>query len=285
MPDFPASEEENTAEVHPEDARTLVRVLLALRGWSQQELADRAGMDASSVQRYGKGQPIPPAALARLSQAVGLPERILHSVLLPVLRFLRVVIDGGPSTDRLSDPEFVEAEAAWAATQAAEEVRGAFLIAWAKHVQELEERAANAWRPTPEHREEAIDLWQRMEPLTPAEHDLLLRVGTAFHSWALVERIADQAGREVKTARAGALKLAKLAARIASLVSGSEPWKARVRGYAIAVLGKVLRETGDREAAEEAFSEAERLWAVGEEEPGLLDEAKFREALSNPAVD
>jgi transcriptional regulator with XRE-family HTH domain len=268
------------AEVHPEDAKTLIRVLRVLRGWSQQQLAERAGVDESSVRRYEKGRPVPPPALVRLSQAAGVPERILYGVLLPVLHFLRVVIGGGPHTDRLSDPEFVEQEASWAATQVAEEVRTEFLIAWAKHVQEREEREANAWRPVPEHREEAIDLWQRLEPLTSSQRELMLAHGTTFHSWAIVERVADQAAREVTSAKAKALKLAEFAVRVASLVTGSEPWKARIRGYAIATLGKALWATGDREAAEEAFGEAERLWTVGNEEPGLLDEGRFREAMA-----
>jgi hypothetical protein len=166
-----------------------------------------------------------------------------------------------------------------AAESSAATTRAAFLRAWAEHVRETLEREANAWRPTVEHREVALDLWRRLDPLSPADRNILLRYGTDFHSWALVEKIADLALESLASRPGLARERADFACQISDLTAGSEPWKARVRGYARAARARVLQETGDPVGAQEARSEAERLWAAGEEEPGLLSEERFRTAL------
>ena len=268
------------AEVDPEDAKAAVRVLRALHGWSQAELAARAGLDVSAVQRSEAGRPIPAATLVQLAQAAGVPEPVLLTLLLPTVHYLRDFLRPPPDPGAgLSERELVAQEAARAGEAAAAATRGAFLRAWADHVREALEHDANAWRPKAADREVALDLWQRMEPLTPDERGVLLRYGTDFHSWALAETIADRALEAVIVDPALALERADLALRIANLVPGSEAWKARVRGYALAALASVLRAAGEGDGAGEAKVEAERLWAAGAEEPGLLSEEKFRAAM------
>jgi transcriptional regulator with XRE-family HTH domain len=271
---------ENVAEIDPEDAKATLRVLRALHDLSQADLAARAGLDVKSVQRYEQGRPIPAAILTQLGQAAGVPEQALLTLLLPTIRYFRTLsAPGWDSGAGLAERQLVELGAARAAEAAAMATRGAFLRAWADHVREALEHDANAWRPKANDREVALDLWQRMEPLTPGEWEVFLRHGTDFHSWALAEKVADLALEAASTNPSQALERADLAVRIANLVPGSEAWKARVRGYAFAALGRVLRETGEHEVEQVAAGQAERLWAAGMAEPGLLSEERFRAAM------
>lgn len=266
------------AEIDPEDAIVTVRVLRALRGWSQAELAERAGLEVSSIQRYESGRPIPPITLAQLAKAAGLSERLLYTQLLPAVHFW---CDGiRPTAARSGEAmerEIAEREATRAAEASAAATRGAFLRAWGDHVRQALEQEAGAWRPRPEDREEALDLWQHLKMLAPEEREILLRHGTHFHSWALAERVADLAAG--KGSGAPGLELAQLAVRIANQVPGSEPWKARVRAYALAALAHTLQGTGDPEAEHEVRCEAERLWTAGAEEAGPLSTERFQAAL------
>lgn len=268
-------------EIDPEDAKVTLRFLRAIDEISQAELAERAGLEERSVRRYEAGQPISLETLAQLAEAAGVSERTLTTLLLPLARYLRVSTRPAPESDPgATDRELVEEAAGRAGDASSAATRAAFLRAWAQHVQETLERDANAWRPQPNDREVGLDLWSRMNPLLPAEREILLRHGTDFHNWALAEKVADLALETLRADPARATEQAGLALRVANLVPGSEAWKARLRAYVLAAFGRVQTATGDAESGAEARAEAKRLWAVGAPEPGPLSEEKFRAALA-----
>ncbi len=64
-----------------EDAKVVVAFLRLLRGWTQTELAEAAGLSASAVSRYESGDIVPSReALEEIAVATGLPLRMLDRV-------------------------------------------------------------------------------------------------------------------------------------------------------------------------------------------------------------
>ena len=89
-----------------EDLRIAVAMLRALRGWSQAELAQAAGLGASAVSRYESGAQEPSLrTFDRIVTAVGLRPALVRS-LLAWIRKARAGVLEGASPDPLSD--FIE---------------------------------------------------------------------------------------------------------------------------------------------------------------------------------
>lgn len=103
-----------------EDLSLAVRFLRALRGWTQTELARKAGWDKSRLSLLESGKSRPERAdLQRLAKAVGLPFFLLEACL-PLLRLLRLALGrdveapAGTGTDvaRLAEETATEVAAA-----------------------------------------------------------------------------------------------------------------------------------------------------------------------------
>lgn len=105
----------------------------------------------------------------------------------------------------------------------------------------------------------------------------MVRLGREYQHWALAERCCDesveQASRNLKRAAAWA----QLALEIARLIRGSKGWRRRVRAYAIAHWGNVLRVRGELNAADVAIGKAKQLWQSGSDPDGLLDLGRLLE--------
>jgi tetratricopeptide (TPR) repeat protein len=104
------------------------------------------------------------------------------------------------------------------------------------------------------------------------EEDLEVLAGDE-QSWALAERICA-ASITAAAHRAGdALRLARLAVRIARQVPGEERWRQRLLGWVEPFVGNALRVGGDLPAAGASFELADRLWqqGAGGDPSGLLD--------------
>ncbi len=92
-----------------EDLQTAVAMLRALRGWSQAELAQAAGLGASAVSRYESGAQEPSLrTFDRIVTAVGLRPPLVRS-LLTWIRRARAEVLGGASPDSMDD--FIESSA------------------------------------------------------------------------------------------------------------------------------------------------------------------------------
>jgi tetratricopeptide (TPR) repeat protein len=85
---------------------------------------------------------------------------------------------------------------------------------------------------------------------------------------ASTDAAADRAGE--------ALRLARLAVRIAEAAPGPESWRLRLRGWCELFLANVTRVGGDLTPSEEAFARADALWERGAagDPAGLLDRAR-----------
>ena len=84
-----AAGQEISPEIAPEDVKILVRWLRAIPGWSQEELAQAAGLDRGAIIRYEAGNVPPRRTLETLVSAVGLPVPLLDACLLPVIALVR----------------------------------------------------------------------------------------------------------------------------------------------------------------------------------------------------
>jgi transcriptional regulator with XRE-family HTH domain len=252
-----------------DDVKFLLRFLRAYTGLDQVELAQKAGLVASSIWRYEQGKMTPqPATLQRLVAVAGWGWEFVQEKLLPRLRALRLMIEakaGGAE-------EGFERAAQALAARFQEEARRLFA-----ELNAPEERTTSRLQgiPAAADREEAEYLWSCLAPRTPRERDFLLDECPRLRSWVVVEHLGTLAG-EAGADSARALELARLAVQVAERVPGEPTWQARVHGYAQANLGRVLLRLGDGGAAVEALALGESLWAAGEGAPNFLDDEGLR---------
>ncbi len=92
-------------------------------------------------------------------------------------------------------------------------------------------------------------------------------------TWALAERIGWASETAAADRASEALRLARLAVRLAEGCPGPEAWCLRVRGWCEPILANALRVGGDLPASAAQFASADELWRQGEggDPAGLLD--------------
>ena len=252
----------------PEDAKAFVRVLRALRGWNKQKLAREAGLDPSTIVRYEKGQIVPPpATLARLVAAIGMPLVLAERLFLPLVRLSRLVVAAEPGaapraglpwqagSSREGDPEVAAfADAMSVATGAALGLLGAELA-------QCEEggdpgRPGAGWEGGLPRRAG----WSGIEEVVAALEGQLT---STPRRWLLAESLCSRSVEAAPHSAAEALRLARLAVQAAAQSKGSRAWRSRLRGFARAFLANALRVAGRLREAEAEFAAAWRLWRGG----------------------
>lgn len=247
----------------------LVPVLLrALHGWTQSELARRAGIHPSALSKHELGEvPLSREQLDQLAAAAGVPLSFAELVLASAA----VLID---AADRPAGGDF----AADLACRIAALLAPVF--------------AALEARPAPPAVEPdpfdplgvalAAEQWRRLAKRTPAQRALIIEHGREYQTEALLVRLCDESEAAESGSAADVLELAELALKIAALAQGSEGRRARREGYARAFVANARRVAGLFPAADAALVQAHLLFSQGgEEDSGLLDPARIfdREAL------
>jgi transcriptional regulator with XRE-family HTH domain len=252
---------------NPEDLTVVVAFLRLLRGWTQAELGEAAGLSASAISRYESGDIVPThEALEEIAAAVGLPLRMLRRVTAWVGAARAAVASAADP----ADPDLL-AEAV--VSEFSAELLDLFSSA-AGLLTDLPDLDADPWRqpaapPRPEDREEAPALWEVLKRRAPSVQRVLVEDSRRFRNWALCELLCAESRRAEGADQA--LELAELALRIAELVPGEESWRLRLQGYAWAHIGHA-RKGASPPDAEEAFARAASLWEAGAPgDPGLLD--------------
>lgn len=80
-----------------EDQKVLLPMLRAFFGWTQEDLAEHAGLDASTVRRYEKGRPMTRKRYEQIVAGTRLPLGLVESCFLPAIRAGRASLAGAGS--------------------------------------------------------------------------------------------------------------------------------------------------------------------------------------------
>lgn len=132
-----------------------------------------------------------------------------------------------------------------------------------------------------------------LKKLPQANRLPVVKAARELQTWALCERIAEEAVQAASRDLGEAFHWTDLARQIALLVKGPDGWRTRLQGYAAAVFANTLRVAGKLKDADKAMNEAKRLWRAGSDpdyilDPGRLldleaslrrDQRRFKEAI------
>jgi|SRR6185369_13510268 len=133
-----------------------------------------------------------------------------------------------------------------------------------------------------EARQKAGALWTRLQRRSVQDRIALIEDSKKFRTWALCERVAAESIEAAASDAGEALKLAELALRIAELCPGSEAWRSRLEGYALAHVANANRVGGNMPPARVAMIRGKKLWDAGAAaDPGLLNEARVLHIEAN----
>jgi tetratricopeptide (TPR) repeat protein len=250
--------------------RSLLVSMLALwRGFSQKEVAVKAGLDQKMISYHlCKG---------------GLGREALYDRLLAGLQARPAEV--AVVTGCLETLEALEKETELTAAERDEVERAVLEVARLsrKSLSEaaLKSREAPALDAYPQPadlepaRWQAREAWALLADLPESQQLAVVRVAREFQTWALVERVCEesvvQASRNVERAAS----LARLAQEIAERVQGPEGWCKSVQGYAVGHVGNALRVPGELRAADAAFKRALRLWHAGSDPDAVLDPGRL----------
>jgi tetratricopeptide (TPR) repeat protein len=103
----------------------------------------------------------------------------------------------------------------------------------------------------------------------------VLKAAREMHTWALCEKVAEEAVQSASRKLDEAFHWARLARHIARWMKGPEGWKTRLRGYSTAVFANALRVSGRLKAADKVMKEARRLWVAGSDPDHILDPGRL----------
>jgi hypothetical protein len=246
-------------------ARLAMVLLRYARGWWQQgRLVAAAGFLPSQVSKWDRGaQEVPAHALRRTADVTGFPRYLLGFLLRGLRSFLLAL--EGRSRPRRALAEVSVLELIPLIAKAVDLI-----------LEPLDEAGcvAEQTRPLPADREAAQPLWERLKRRTDEQRWLLVDRTEEFRSWVLVELAVAESLDLAPSQPVDSLDWAKLAARMADLVPGSEAWRWRLQGCAGIALANAYRVGNDLPASRAARLLARQLWEAGEPgDPGLLDRA------------
>ena len=236
----------------PDELGFIFILFRSVHGWTQGELAEAMGTSPSVISEYENGTRRPSRrAIVRAAKAAGVAVEKIDQIL-PALRSLGEIMKNHRHSHS-ADPY--------------EEAAGKL----SRGLEPLAHAAVQSIRPVPavrrapprvEDREQARDLWERLERYEPETRRLLVEEGEEYRNWALCELLCDKSLEEIANR---ALELAELAVFIAERIPGEDAWRSRVQGYAWAHVGNARRRRSDLRGAEEAFSRFRQLWRTTEE--------------------
>ena len=251
-------------EAPPSPPSLVLVTLRTLRGWTQAQLAQAAGISRKTVQLYETEKAPPRPLLEKLAAVMGYGSETIDYLL------LGLTLAAGPPQSPRSPVDLAPGE-----RRALQQVAARNGIVSRDLTERHAEKLARALRAR-QDRDEARRLWVRLKLYTSDQRWLLVEKAREFQTWALAERLCHESEEAASDKADRALELAGLACRAADLAPGDELWRSRLRGYALAFLANAKRVGNKLLAAEEDFARARALWEEGEAgDPGLLAAWRF----------
>jgi transcriptional regulator with XRE-family HTH domain len=246
----------------PTSEGAVLRFFRFSKGISEEGFAVLAGVTSHTVGRWENGDvPLARWRLAELLDQIKVSPEALDTALL-AHRLGNLPAEPG-AEDPLSPPErrLLDRAAAAGARAGAETARRELAL------ERLRRRAAR-------HRAWAATEWQRLRKLPAQRQAAALRaLQGAERSWALALRLCDASTAAAGHSAEEALRLARLAVRLAGKAPGPEAWRLRLLGHCEPFVANALRVGGHLDTAGETFARADDLWQRGEggDPAGLLD--------------
>src|SRR6185295_5537721 len=237
----------------------ILAVLRIVRGWSQLELAQAAGMRSGTISEYERGKKtLPLRTLERLAAVMGYPAPMIERTraFIHEARSTAGAIQPGESLSRQIDTFAADFGRAY------EDFARTWLTRFLAEASALEARC------------QAPYLWERLRRYKAEERPGIVEKNPELQSWGLCELVCLESEKTAADDAGKALELAELALRIAKRVPGAEGPLAQ--GWAWAFVGNARRVGGDLRAADEAFARSRELWGAGTSgDPGFLDESRL----------
>jgi transcriptional regulator with XRE-family HTH domain len=242
-----------------------VKFLRLLKDWTQDRLAEAAGVHPASVSLYERGIIVPPRSTrARLAEAAGLPPLVFEQIL-GVIRYALAAMERAAARLPVDEPPPLAVEVAEAVAPAVLAALGE--LGFEPALLYLSEHAGLC---------PSADLLGDLLALEPAQRRRLVDGTKAYRSCHLVVLACEESEQAAARDTAEALELADLARFIAERVAGGDLWSDRLQGYAWAFIGNALRVGGDLDSADRAFVTAWVLWEKGEGAArGTLDPSRI----------
>jgi transcriptional regulator with XRE-family HTH domain len=247
------------------DVGLVILLLRSLRDWSQARLSKESGVEASMISDYERGKTrASRPTLERIAAAVGVPLSFVEQ-LVPVCRRIRLEYEQALGLSPGDEPVDVAPGLSEKVAAAVEEAMAPFLL----QLSHLEDAPARA-----EDRAWAAQRWATLEPLEPEDQSSIVDLLAGDdRSWALAQRICKASVAAAAHRADEALRLARLAVRLAERVPGPAAWRLSVLASCEPFVANALRVGGDLAAAARSSARAEDLSRQGRggDPAGLLE--------------
>jgi transcriptional regulator with XRE-family HTH domain len=253
----------------------VILVLRKLHRWTQEELAERAGLSGGSISYYEQGDVVPPRdALRKIAAAARVTLEDVDRLAAEIFRLFERI---DPASLLLGQGDL----AASITTELAEDFRArafpevnAFLSARRKPPAAAEEA-----------RREARFLWVCLERIGTHRLPRLAAAGPELLSWAVCELLAEKSEEAAVNDKDRALDLAHQALWVAERLPDTAS-RRQSEGYAWAFVSHARRVRRELREAEEAIDLAFKLWEEGATgEPGFLDGTRLLDLKASLRID
>jgi tetratricopeptide (TPR) repeat protein len=238
-----------------------LKILLSAHGWTAKEIAEKAGVGSTTITEYMTREGmLSRERLRELAVLMGLDEPDVEGVILAAT----LVHPEGPPSRSPVDPTAEEHRVmARAAVRAGLDAAGhvyADLLALV--------RRGN----TSKGLEEGRRLWRQLQPFTGADLRELAEA-PIYDRWGLAVILCGESEKAAADKPPRAFELAEVAVGVARRVPGA--FGTRLHGSCTGFLANAQRVACELLLSEESFAEAWRLWREGDDEAGLLSEARM----------
>lgn len=266
MGDIRREETRSMAREKTESSKVL-SFLADFYGLSHKELEVRAGLTPKSVSRYFQSPRIDRRVFERLLAALDCPPAAVSIAkeCVEALEALGRAADLTP--EQTAEIEATSRAVAGMVREALTEAVRLGRVPRREGYPEKEDLAAS--------REQAADLWKRIEGLPEPVRLAAVQAAEELHTWALCELIGEESAKEASRDLERAASLARIAQEVAARVPGPESWRHRLQGFAAAHAANILRVKGKLREADAAFEDAKRLWHAGADPAAVLDPGRL----------